>query len=299
MKRTAILCSILLLTISGTTLLAQKRTSKKQQTSVNTPLKKLLWSTLKCNCSEFEEEESVSKEVVEDISNGYLSFFCSYPPCGCSCQTISAAFKTEKGKYITLSRHTESCAQTYELTASKNLPDLLPKGLSLKTFAPSQSIFVPKGCPMFYLDLEIPRYGSEVVASLKVIPFGFCGEGTAPLTTAYLEGESFVASELLANLPEVSSKKAWEYAATEQWNKLSRQDMRRIKEHLAGVEKGIEMLKRIKQVYDVYIKLEATRMVMKWNRAIERFEIVRLDRKPKLISFDEFFLQAPCLQAIC
>lgn len=271
-------------------------------------LKELLWSFVPCQvpldgdelAEVFDVENPLASGLIrEDIANGYLSVRISEPPCGCICHTTVAAFKDDQAEYTVLATINLGCEQTYEVVASRPLEELFPRDLSLQLFSRNPLVTNVKH-PLFYLHLELPSEGTDMQATLKLIPFGLSAARKNLLTWSYTNVYC-LAETLFGDLPMLKLKdsRAWEYAARGNWEHVAAEDKEIIMQHLAEVEEGDKYLRELVEIYDVYRQLTATKILFKWDSKRAVFEIARVWGKPKAKSFLQFLETMPYLMAIC
>ena len=137
-------------------------------------LQELLWVQVDGKPSDIKHygEET---QIVDDAENGYLKIERIYEGCGCYFRTRVGAFKKTDGTYTFLKMEEDVCNWRKNLSAEPRLNSVLPKDFELPEFLSEEAkkTYANKNAfPIFYLEVEIPREGTDVKVDLAYIPFG-------------------------------------------------------------------------------------------------------------------------------
>ncbi|MBN1638701.1 MAG: hypothetical protein JW866_07030, partial [Ignavibacteriales bacterium] len=139
-------------------------------------LSEQMWERVQPCYSMFEDYDEDGKidydELIDDSKNGYLKISGSYPTCGCSCTHTVGAYKGNDGKYTFVEEEEWTCSWTKTISSNKDLSEIFPNNFGINTFIPRAENTIDNNVALFYLDIEIPRVGTDTEVSIKVIPFG-------------------------------------------------------------------------------------------------------------------------------
>ncbi len=123
---------------------------------------------------------------IVDLPNGYLQLTkCIPEETMNSSDTITAAvFSTTSGPPVYIAINSGwaywDANPIYIITASKPLSQLLPPGFSAQSFARPGAQFNIKNLVVFYLELELPRQGTDVLAHIRLLPIGLQVDKDSP-----------------------------------------------------------------------------------------------------------------------
>ncbi|MCB9230691.1 MAG: hypothetical protein H6581_03470 [Bacteroidia bacterium] len=142
-------------------------------------LSQRLWKMIEPCKNEVESEEEFDAQgksdyghFIDDAKNGYVHVEGGWPTCGCECSSTAAAFKNAKGEYALLARERWNCSWTHKISADKPVSSLLPEGFGAASFIPDYKNEGRESESIFYLDVEIPQFGTDTRVSIHLIPFG-------------------------------------------------------------------------------------------------------------------------------
>lgn len=114
-------------------------------------------------------------QIIDDENNGYLQIEKIEEGCGCYFRTTVGAYKKADDTYAFLKMEEDGCNWRKNLSTGSKLNSILPKNFELpeflseeakKTYADNNSF------PIFYLEVDIPREGTDTKVHLAYIPFG-------------------------------------------------------------------------------------------------------------------------------
>jgi len=237
-------------------------------------------------------------EIVDDAKNGYLHIEGDFPTCGCACSSTVGGYKKADGSYTLLKYEEWSCSTDYGVYSNENLSEILPEGFGLAMF------FAAKGAltdtlqiGQFYVEVEIPRYGTETILNLKLMPLGLnnpCQGGICLRTVTDDQGFVYpreiidLSKELDSNDDLLKIMKGNYESLTpsisELLNSFFNQEYKDYTEQDFNKE-----LRSMYTRYQVYQKLKYTTLIMDWNREEGRFYIKdKKENKKELESFLQF-----------
>ncbi len=283
-------------------------------------LDKLLWKRVQNCYSLFEDENEdgvPDYNEIDDSKNGYLRVWGSYPTCGCECNSIVGAYKNSHGDYMLLQKEEFFCDWNKSISSNKDMDEILPENFDINVFSESKSIENSKYA-VFFLDVEIPRIGTDTKFTLKLIPFGILKEeeGSA-ITKSYSqynlekEGQSIaprLIHEIKSMVTKMTNQKTLSYLLKKEYDSININDKRYIKHKILGGDSSgsfesfddlTEQLNILKNAYDIYSRLDYMSVLMQWNKGKGRFEIKSMCDKPKNLSFKEFILANEYWTPIC
>jgi len=264
-------------------------------------LSKMLWSRVE-NChSMFEDMNDDGKpdfEKIDDSKNGYLKISGGWPTCGCSCSSTVGAFKNQKGEYVLLQSDEVLCSWEKNNSSNKVLKDILPVNFGIKSFI-SQQIIDKVNKSIFYLDIEIPRVGTDTKVKIELIPFGLKAEGNEIICYEYRENEQNSNCKSLYRLKDIANdikdNNTIELLLSGDFDKISQTDNNVINKAIGNDFSRFESKEEIqlylielKQIYDIYLMLESMELILGWNRQESRFFIKEKGDKPEKVTFKGF-----------
>jgi len=277
-------------------------------------LSKQIWERVQSCYANFEDTNDDGKlddtEIIDDAENGYLKVSGTIGTCGCTCSKTIAAFKDNDGTYTFLEQETSDCSWSHKVSSSRDLEAILPKDFGIHTFIPSVEN-VNKSQALFYLDIDVPRTGTDTKVSLKMIPIGMNIQSDNLLVSEisedskmnYLQELQFI-PQLLTELSEESIQLILNY----QSDKLSKKDTDLIVATLKKFNKDPTIdwfenkLNDLKKIYDIYLSIEHSTVTLGWNKAKAKFYIKNNGEPVMPIAFDEFLTNKDILRywmAIC
>lgn len=280
------------------------------QNSIN--LEKKMWQRVQSCYSLFEDfnEDGVPEyNKTNDVKNGYLKVFGDWPTCGCSCNSTVGAFKDINGSYTLLQKEEFLCEWKKEISSNKKLDEILPENFDLHAFS-NKKIQSYSEYAIFFLDVEIPRFGTDTKFTLKLIPFGiFKKQQNSIIAYEYSQSNPekdgwHSQAELISSIKYMVSKMVDQntipFLLNKEYNNINITDKNYIEQNVigndswGGFESFDELTKKLiqlKNAYDIYCQLDYMSIMMQWNKEIGRFEIKYKSDEPKNLSFKKFLLE--------
>lgn len=282
------------------------------QAGSTTTLSQRLWEKVKNCYVNFVDESGDGKpeiEIIDDSKNGYLHISGSYSTCGCSCSSTVGAFKSSKGDYIFLQAESFKCMWAKRILASKNLKDILPRDFGLNTFT-TKPINAKFGHPIFFINFEIPRYGTDTKVKIELVPLGLEPEGKDLICFEYREEKYAKNCNSLYRISYIArymkDEKTLKYIREGNFSKISKEDKKLIEEAIGNDESRLKSKKELQknvnklyQIYSIYQNLEATEVVLGWSKKNSRFYIKGKKGRPDTISFREFLTKSEFWSPMC
>ena len=170
------------------------------------------------------------------------------------------------------------------------------------TFIPNGNISIKDSIALFYLDIEIPRIGTDTKLTIKVIPFGMTIENNDILGFGFFQkrGMSNCKSAFynIRNIvKQIQNEQTLDFVINDQIEKISAHDMTIINSTIGenyddfkSLSELIMCLKELKQTYDLYSLIEHKTLLLGWNKEEARFYIKEKGNHPKSITFIEFLI---------
>ncbi|WP_196886335.1 hypothetical protein [Aureivirga sp. CE67] len=236
-------------------------------------IKNILESEI-AKCSSMFETKSDMTAYNLDLKNNFIHTDGSWPNCGCNCDVTAKVFTNSENKHFVIKKERWSCENSY----STNLKELLPENFDINIFSKK----VSKLKNTFYLNVEIPVEGNEIVAQLSLIPFGTNYNTDEEITFHYEENEKSTILEEIQTLVNIfDDVNTLDYIQTENFDLISSSDMNLINHFTSKNENTIcsrkmlsEYVNDLKEIYDVYSNLENNKIVLSWNRKTSKFNII-------------------------
>jgi hypothetical protein len=263
-----------------------------------------LWERAEKCYSMFEDDDDDGKvdyeELIDDAQNGYLKVSGSYPTCGCGCTSEIGAYADQSGQYTFIEKEAWSCSWTERIHSNKSLESVLPDDLVSHGFFAGKPDVNNEIAP-FYLDIEIPRVGTDTTVSLKLIPFGLMVKSKGLLVYDYSE-EDNSNSKPLYNVSDIARKvrnpQTLDNIVSGQFDKIPPSDMLVINEAIGddldkfkSKEELRKYLKELKTAHDLYTLIKHNTLLLKWNRDTGKFSIKEKGNPPKPITFRDFLTE--------
>jgi hypothetical protein len=277
-------------------------------------LSEQLWGRTQSCYSDFEDTNNDGKlddtKIIDDSKNGYLKISGSIGTCGCSCSKTIAAFKNKKENYTFIEQEISDCSWSHKVSSNRKLIDILPKGFSIHTFIPTLKDEQRKQA-LFYLDFNIPQYGTDTEVTLKIIPFGMNIESDKVLIYEISEDNNNVHLQESNDISQVFttlSSESINGILDNQIDKISKPNRDLIIATIKKKDKKVTLdnfsnqLRELKKIYDLYVSIEHKSILLKWDKEKEKFYIDKKGEAIKLITFKEFLRNKTILKywmAIC
>lgn len=284
-------------------------------------LRDLLWESIDPCYSEItvdyektvEEIKDEGAEIIDDSRNGYLEVSGTFPTCGCPCKSVSGAYRQIDGNYTIFTKEEWGCSWNKKTTSNRELNAVLPKGFGLSSFIPNyKSGKYNKKYAVFYLDVEIPRIGTDTKVSLSLIPNGIYSESESALTYEYRENSNTEYIYGLAKIAKnIKSSNTLDLILTKQYDKIPKLDMNLIKNVInknrksgtsliQSIDDLNEQLINVYEIFSLYKLIEYDAFILGWDKSNSRFYIKeRILKKNGTVSFKEFIIKFKGWAAVC
>lgn len=261
-------------------------------------LKTLLWSKVQ-NCYSMAGETIEDYfNIVDDSQNGYLHVDGGWPTCGCNCSHTVGAFTNADGTYTILEREFWECDFVNVIKSNRNINDVFPENFGITTFIPNAKIRLKKNA-LFYLDVEIPRHGTDTKVIIKLIPFGLLVKGENGLSYGYRENEDFRNCKSVSGIKsicdKISSQKVIINLLNSDYQNIGEADMSVIQEYIGddfsrfeSLQELTKYLKIFKIAYDLYSSIKHQAVILSWDVQKSRFYIKEKLEPPVKMSFIQF-----------
>ncbi len=226
---------------------------------------------------------------IDDTKNGYLYIEGSWPTCGCGCEVEIGGYKRSNGEYIFLSFNKWSCENYTYLKSNIPLDSLLPEKFSLETFGANG---FNDSLNYFFLDVNIPRTGTDTRIKLELYPVGIVSHGNSGV--AFKEERPTVIYGNISYLLDGLNELEYYIVTHEKTAELSEENKAKLIKKLNDRDGSfvwddfLESMSYINRIYKAYNSIENTEIVLSWNREIGRFEIKSKTSPPKRVSLEQF-----------
>lgn len=279
----------------------------------NKKLSEALWERAQNCYSMFEDSDEDGTvdyaEIIDDSKNGYLKVSGSYPTCGCTCESTISAYKTNVDGYVFVEKNSWNCSWRKAITSSESLKEIFPFDFEADGFF-SKNIENATQNATFYIDIEIPRKGTDTKVTIKMIPFGLHIKSAKNIEFAYSEelGYSNVShypSHIFKIVKDLQDTETLDHLLNSRFDEISNRDMKLINEsindknYFKNKVELVQYLKELKCKYDLYTKIKHESLVLGWNREKGTFYIKEKGVSPKKISFLDFLKTGDYWSALC
>lgn len=263
-------------------------------------LSEILWSRVNNCYSMFEDwdDDGVPEfDKIDDSKNGYLKISGSWPTCGCSCSSEVGAYKNGNREYIILQSDRVECSWERKVSSNKDLKSVLPLNFGINQFT-SEEIDWKNDYSIFYVDVEIPRIGTDTKVRIELVPFGLLPQGENPICFEYKQEKPNKSLHGIRNVAkEMSDENTINYLLEGSFEKISSEDNQLISKEIGtddsrfkSIAEIQEYLLHLKTVYDIYSGLKTNELIFGWNRNESRFFIKEEGERLPQISFVEFLI---------
>lgn len=273
-------------------------------------ISELLWSRVQRCYLQFEDSDEDGEPdyiSIDDSKNGFLQISGGWPTCGCGCSSTVGAYKNIDNEYIILQTEKENCTWLNRISSNIELTKILPDNFGINGFVTKQ-IVTKIERPIFFLDIEIPRIGTDTKAKLTLVPFGLYPEGKNLICYEYEEKRDN--HKYISGIKEIARKckdeKTITYLLKGEYRNISKEDMIIINRVIGTDDSRFKSIaeinfyiNEIKEVYDIYLQLESTEMILGWDRDRSQFFIKEKSHKPEPINFKEFLANNEFWGLIC
>lgn len=254
-------------------------------------LKKLLWKSVEPCYSQLDEEGDEIR-TTEDIKNGYLKI-------SSSCETSVAAFKTQEGNYTTLVRYKDLCNFIYKINSNEKLQNILPPNINLSTFIPEGN------STLFYFDIEPPQKGTDIIVTLKPVPFGIKNITRNPFEySGYTESFQFFQSLV----HKIKDGRTLDFILKKNYKAIRKKEMSLITSEIGEKSPNnrdwslATVSTKLNKLYKIYQDFESRQydaFVLGWRRKSGKFYIKKKIKKQKSVTFLQFLKENDFWMAIC
>lgn len=263
-------------------------------------LSDLLWNSVHSCYMNFEDMNDDGKpdfDKIDDSKNGYLQISGIWPTCGCGCTSTVGAYKNNKNQYILLQSDYRDCDWYKHTSSNKKIQEVLPENFGINDFLKTDTSISCQR-PYFFLDVEIPRIGTDTKIKLELVPFGLYVKGDGLLTYQYIAYQHKYISGIKTIATNCKNENTLDFLLKSEYDKITKEDMIIINNvvgtddsRFKSLEEITKYIREIREVYNIYVILENTEFLLGWNREESRFYIKSKGAKPKKISFKEFIIK--------
>lgn len=266
-----------------------------------TPLSKLLWDRVKVCYSLIEEGfdgEAIELDKIDDSRNGYLKISGSWPACGCSCSSTVGAYKNRQNQYTILQLDEVLCDWEKKISSNKKLEDILPIDFGIKDFI-SAPITEKPDYPIFFVNFNIPRIGTDTKLKLELIPLGIIPEGNDLLCYHYIGINKHKLFYIITQLVKsFKDDKTLNFLLAGKFSSICENDQKLISEIVEN-NHGSELKSKkdvqnwlidLKKIYNIYKMLTFDEIILGWDKQKSRFFIKEKIRKTENITFKKFLI---------
>lgn len=279
----------------------------------NQTLSEKLWEQVQSCYSMFEDMDGDGQvdydEIIDDSRNGYLKVAGSWPTCGCRCENTVGAYRINTGGYVFIKKSAWSCSWEKMISSSESLMKIFPFDFEVDGFF-SRRMENSGQYATFYIDLEIPRKGTDTKVTINLIPFGLNIESVKILELSYSEVSGKLGCNHLYPIMKIARKiqneETLQYLLKAEFDKISKSDMKLVHEAIDGANSWFEnkedlvtCLQNLKQKYDLYTEIKHQWLILGWNRTKGEFFIKEKGEKPENITFKEFLKKGQYWSPVC
>lgn len=265
-----------------------------------------LWDQVQNCYSMFEDVDEDGTidydEIIDDSKNGYLKVSGSWPTCGCNCVETVGAYKGSDGNYTLLKKEEWACSWVNRISSNRKLLSVFPENFGINTFIPTENISVEESFALFYLDIEIPKTGTDTKLTIKIIPFGINMKNNDILSFEYSEKECYSGCKSIYKIRDIAGKiqneQTLDFIINDQFENISTYDMNIINKTIGDSYSNFKSiselkmyLKELKQTYDLYSLIEHETLLLGWNKEKARFYIKEKGNHSKSGTFLEFLTE--------
>ncbi|MBQ0733793.1 hypothetical protein [Aquimarina celericrescens] len=242
---------------------------------------------------------------IDDAKNGYLFIEGTYPTCGCYCKSQVGAYKKANGNYVLVKNEFWSCDNNYGIYSTETIDSIMPAGFNLSNFNPSIQKDV---LSYFYTEIKIPRIGTDTEITLKPFALGQVGTGNKGFSyntknSKIIYSDLFSIKHLIVETLQDESQ--LNLLMEKKINLLTQKNRQKVlqmigeKKEFKSINELVERLQFIKKIYEHYVSLGYTKMILSWHREEGRFIIKSKSGKPGKLKFIDFLKTTPCFAYLC
>lgn len=302
---------IIALVLTGTLAVAQNATRVVKEGN-NESLSQTLWAQVHSCHSLFEDMDRDGQpdnnKIIDDAKNGYLKVSGSFSTCGCTCTNTVGAFPTVSNQYVFVKKYAWDCSWKAGINASDSLTKLFPLDFEDAFF--KTKIDNPKHLATFYLDMEIPRSGTDTKVTIKPIPLGLKVENENSIAFGYGEENRFYYSDKLIQIrnivANIENEETIEYLLNNDFDRIAKGDNKMIETAIGGGSDKFEnkealakVLRELKPIYDVYAQIKYESLILGWDKHKGNFYIKEKIERTHTDSFLNFLKSTPMWAATC
>lgn len=246
---------------------------------------------------ELDKEMPESKYLILDYKNGYVHANApTSMTCGCECTSTATVFYDVRKDPTIIEYQTVSCSWHREVKSSKSFGDIFPIDFAKEFgFSGNNKKFLDN----YYLEINLPRRGTNTVVLLKQMPFGtkrssngklyfgLQGGGNAnqsfkiekyAMETGYigyvLDDKIKVLSELLKGVKVKPSEAL----------------ISKLKRHSKTIDDLNDDMQIYVDMYKNYTKIKYKSLILNWDKKRAKFNISK-KIKSRPISLEKFMQQ--------
>ena len=277
------------------------------------PLSKLMWKQVKTcysNLEDMDEDGEIDfDELIDDSKNGYLKISGGWPTCGCTCENTVGAFKNNKGQYTLIKKDSWGCSWINRITSNRNLRTVFPTSIEHNGFF-EKEIDNDTNKASFYIDIEIPRKGTDTKVSIHTIPFGLSIKSKSIVSFGYYQDSDNGNYKSIYYLRDIVKKtndtSVLNHILNNDFEKISEVNNNIISKYIGNDDSRFNSmedlsitLNHIKKVYEEYNQIQHKWLILGWDREKGNFYIKEKGPKPQKISFIEFLIEKRYWSAMC
>lgn len=257
-----------------------------------------------------KNEPHLEEYYVYDPVNGFLHVFTGpVPTCGCSYSTTAAAYGKSDGTTVIISRDVSYCGQNTSISGNLPIWDILPRDeISPEQFY-GPGLFPNYDHAYFYLDVEIPRQGTETKVTLKpffinLVPPKWDHFAFSPRTEereAWFNWDNMYLEVKInrdAMFPNIWSSPELSEHEIEFWSEgIILHESSGLAKELPADEKQA-IVRHFASFYQEYRKLKYQAFILDWDKSKGKFYIKeRIEAPPK--TFFQFLRELPYFSPSC
>ncbi len=275
----------------------------------NITLREILWNRAGDCKAIFDEIEYSDYEIIDDSKNGYLKISGTYPTCGCYCNTTIGAYRSDEEGYVIVQTEEFSCHWEKLISSNKTLEHILPSGFGINYFN-LQTTNVDIVSPVFYIDMEVPRKGTDTKLKLELIPFGIKPAGKEPICYSYDESDLYSYSNKMYAINKLvvvlEHTNTIDLILSGNFNDIVPENSKIIEDYMGddleqfkSIQEIQTVLIALKNIYDLYNQLDYNELVLGWDPKQSRFFIKERKNTITIKSFEEFIINAKYWTPLC
>lgn len=282
--------------------------------SQTSSLADMLWAEAGGRLLHRDTDEKSRTTITDDAANGYLRVFYEDEGCGCPFDTTVAAYKKADGEFTILKTYWDGCGNQRTFSANTDLASVLPEDFGLQTFVPnSMEKAYDIDSAVFYLNVELPRNGTDTKIDLSYIPFGLQVEPTDQvLAHSYARkadengSNSVYMEEIQDMFRKLSDEKTILHILNGGAEKITEGDKGIVKclygegNRYRSIAELSVPIAELRAIYETSKDVEYKSVILGWNRETSRFYVKKkIKNNAPERSFLEFVRQFPFLMAVC